>query len=242
MISAGLMFELTEYFENIDGVIQLKAPLELITRSLDSQQIVCDDLYEVSGTEVIEELSGDELKYTILVADSDGVFTEKYIVAGELADSAGYTESNDLADLANLENIFSEPTAIKIRVYFHSEGTTTPQLSEAVIEYDWAVLSPILHKTIVWGFIGDAKEGVEVQATLNRPGKYNNVMIKPEASIALTDSRGYWELELVDTETMGNAFFYIFDFDFATKISYKRRVPKVSQINFVELTLNDIIT
>lgn len=150
-------------------------------------------------------------------------------------------QSNTFAELTSvvMQGLTSSPSTVKPILVLHSNnGNDTPDITSYRIEYDFAVTpAPTFNKCIVWGFVQQSDgtmAGITVYAKLADLEVYNSVAsIIPANKSTITDSRGYWELELVNTDDMDTDSHYDFDLGGYKK---KKKVPDESTKRFEDLT------
>ncbi len=81
----------------------------------------------------------------------------------------------------------------------------------------------------VYGWVydigGDSLAGIEVTAEIPRayhPAKYGNVVITPFSKSTVTDSTGYWYLDLIPTSSLSNSQSkYMFTIKYQTGVIYR---------------------
>ena len=188
----------------------------------------------ISIIETATKNGNDEIKYIVKIADiwywlNNGILEES---------DETYTQANTEAELnANIENLISAASVCKIKLFLHSEDTTTtPILNNLYIEYSFGGETvDVIEKCIVWGYNFDCegnREQTQITIKLNRAqAQYKNYTTIKRTEISVTpDANGYWEVELVENANMENNTGYIFDFNNGER--FRRIVPNEQTKNF----------
>ena len=182
----------------------------------------------------VASISGDDnIKYVLKKGSSfyyhDG---SSWVVSDET-----YAQSNTVAEIQLYRSTFTtESVSFTWKAFLHSDsGQTTPALTSITITYDFHggdANDP--NKIIVYGWAyditGTVLQSASVSAQLTASSnKYDSGLIVTDTVISTTtDSVGYWELELVETDNMDGAK-YVFTFAKNNwKSMYTRQVPNNS--------------
>jgi hypothetical protein len=122
------------------------------------------------------------------------------------------------------------------------DSFVTPELQTISINYDFFGVENPISKTIVWGYYRDQNdlplENKEIQISLNKFSTQNTNQYSANVKTITTGVGGYWETDLIPSDTMNESGVkYIFDFK-AEENQYKKSltVPAVSEINFNNLS------
>lgn len=227
--------------EIVDGKAQLKIPYSVLNPVIKpAGELSVDGL--ISYLETVVKAGLDDIKTVIEKTGTTYWWNGSAWVA-----SSGYAESNTAAEIsANMASWdLSDGFLIRPVLYLHSEdGLTTPQADSITIEYDDHGVQPgAPNKCNVWGYEKDIKglpvEGVKISATLKNCDKesYNSDMgIMPSFIETETDSTGYWELELVETESISPAVEYCFRFENnGCMTTQSKSVPNVNSKNYYKI-------
>lgn len=199
--------------------------------------------YRIQGLDRFEETAptkpgSDEIKYTL----KKGTSWYYWNGAAWVVSDETYAQANTAAEIeANKATFTTLTITFAWRAFLHSDdGTTTPELDQLEIDYDYAGVTPdSVEKCVVSGHIYDAdgnpKVNALIKAILETDNiKYKtNIMLECEEQSDLTDVNGYWELELVETDNIQDTPKYIFTFE--NKI-YRRNVPDQASADFYTLT------
>jgi hypothetical protein len=183
----------------------------------------------------IVEPGSDSITFAIVV---NGV--DKYWNGSIWVDSTGVTESNTIAQIQTGASslVTTGIISIKIKAYLTSDdGTTTPELLDFTVSYDFVGAADEIDKTTVTGIISDI-DGLSdtdiVKIRLNKKAvEYKEAIQITGDEIEITpDSNGNWLAEIADTTDMEDNTYYIFEIK--NKI-FKRLVPKTGTIEFNDL-------
>lgn len=190
---------------NVTNVNATKYPIDNPT-ILEVDGVFTDDL--ISFVQSSSSAGSDAVKFVI---QKDGV--DQYWNGSAWASSSGYAQSNTGAEVVtNIGSLSVTGGAeIKLKVYLHSnDGSTTPSITSAAIEYDFAVEQPAAtSKCIVYCFLKDllgedigtdleAKLVIENKVAFNKGGF---VFAKMKKEVAFNDE-GYAEVELEETASV----------------------------------------
>lgn len=156
----------------------------------------------VASTTIV---NSDTIQYALQV---DGV--AKYWDGSAWSESTGHTQSNTLAEInANVASLLSLGAVIIPVIYLHShDGKTDPIIDELTITGDYSAPLPTTPTIIpVYGYVyspdGSPLSGVTVKAFLNSGAAYSSqVDISTQRKSTTTNSIGYWELDLIETDSM----------------------------------------
>lgn len=183
----------------------------------------------------IVEPGSDSVTFVIVV---NGV--DMYWNGSAWIESSGVLESNTVAEIQAGASflVSSGAISIKIKVYLTSnDGTTTPEILDFTIEYDFVGAIEDIDLTIVTGKISDI-DGISdtdiLKIRLNKKVvEYkDSIQITGDEIIITPDSNGNWQAEIADTDDMEDETFYIFEIK--NRI-LKRLVPKSGSIDFNDL-------
>lgn len=158
-----------------------------------------------SFVEAIVKSGSDDVKYAMRV---NGI--NKYWNGSAWVDSTGYAESNTATEInTNATSLVSIGSDVLPFIYLHSEdGTTTPEVDEITISGDFSGPTPGEPVVIpVYGNVydvhGNPLSGITVTAKLLQKSTYNDELdISTDVGSTLTDTNGYWELKLAETDSM----------------------------------------
>jgi len=200
--------------------------------------LTAEDLLSFEATVV--ETGDDTVTFTI---DISG--TEYYWNGVEWSTGGNYANSNTAAVInANVSTLsWTGSYDLKFIAYLHSDDAlTTPKLDSLSITYDLhgdAPGDPSI--CAVYGYIydiyGNAMENVVVKAVLTDVGMYDTYLVVSKAArTAVTNSEGYWDMSLIENETMQAGIGYTFSFSGeGLSDSYNRVVPNQTSANWVDL-------
>ena len=214
-------------------------------------QLVLDGTYPTTNPKIepIISISQDAITSflaTIVAAGSDAVqFTlkldgqEKYWDSAAWVNSDGtYAQSNTLADIqANIATFTTRGTIIPV-IFLHSDdGSTTPSIDVLTIDFNhYGGAASTENVCNVWGYVYDQLnnpiDGASIIVTPVDYGLTGDKVINLDPTTVTTDSTGYWEISLIETDTDGNNWFY--GFNVAGKLSSKL-VPNQVSANFNDL-------
>jgi hypothetical protein len=194
----------------------------------------------ISINSTLTATGSDLIKFSIEINS-----TNKYFNGSSWVNSSGYAQSNLLADITT--NIASLNCAtgsrIKFIAYLHSDsGITTPNIEDITEVYNfWGGVVTAPNICIVWGYIydnqGNPLNGVSVKANLELSTIYNSqIQLSQKKQETTTNSIGYWELNLTETESIDPNIKYKFEFkgfDYE-EVAY-RSVPNLTSIAYVNL-------
>ena len=192
-------------------------------------------------TATVTELGSDTVTFTIEV---DGV--EYYWTGAAWSTGGSFNNSNSYSDInTNITDLdLTGGKEIKFVSYIHSgDGSTTPELSEVSITYDLhGTLPGDVNTCVVYGYIYNSEstpiENATIKAKLTTKGIYNEeIIITTNIVETTTDTNGYWELNLVENESMQSGVGYEFEFIISglNGVKYLKTVPNVESINFINL-------
>lgn len=182
----------------------------------------------------------DSVKFVIEV---DGV--NKYWTGSAWSTSSGYAQSNTIAEInTNIATIsYGTGVAIRFIAYLHSDaGTSTPSVDDISITYNfWGGEATAPNICIVYGFVYDIEgnpiNSCVIKANLEMPSYYNSqLQLSQKKAETTTNTDGYWELELIETESMSPEIKYKFEFkgfDYED-ICYKS-IPNEISMPFLDL-------
>lgn len=156
-----------------------------------------------------------------------------------------FSKSNSLEEINNnLKTLpFKEKTDFNFIAIVGSNSAELPKFTKIIIEFDYVGEKPYnLDYCLVWGYLrdftGSPLEGQKIKITLPKK-KYQreDFMIIPFDKEVFTDSDGYWEIPLLNSNIIrGGAIdntHYVFSINGAL---YNRLVPEnVGVINFNDL-------
>ncbi len=183
----------------------------------------------------IIEPGTDSIKFSIQIAGQD-----KYWDGAAWSNADGtFAQTNTLTEVqTNLSALTDRGNTVPI-IYLHSnDGSTTPNIDDLTISFDFFG-GPTTPENVctVWGFLYDELNAPVVGATVSviptRFGLINDKIIDKVAKTVVTDSTGYWEIVLIETETTGNIWAYVF-----TIAGFKstKLVPDLTSAEFNTLT------
>lgn len=152
-----------------------------------------------------------------------------------------YAQANTAAEIeANKGSFTLIAVNTQIIMVLHtSDRENTPVGQNVKVLYDFAGNEDDINKCIVWGYNkkinGEVDESpFKVQLSQNAV-KYPDYTILSQDIITVTPNNitGYWEVELIETESMLSSIYYRFIFD---KIVIKKDVPNEDSKAFWELS------
>lgn len=206
----------------------------------DNPELVCNATFRHEGLDAFVETKSvagsDQIKYILKKG------TVKYYWTGSAwgVSDGTYGQSNTAAGIETNKATFTD-TAVttEVIVLIHSDdGSTTPELDQLGIDYDFSGSSPdSIDTCIVWGYQiqSDADPDVETIKIhlVNDAVKYKtNITITREDYTVTPDANGYWEIELAETENMDGTQRYAFAIGDEL---FEREVPNEISANFYEL-------
>jgi hypothetical protein len=216
----------------LSSVSELTANLKINLYPIDNPKI---QFVEKIGAQnilsflaTIEVEGNNQVTFTV---EKDSV--EKYYNSGWVNSNGDYTESNILTEVIdNITTLFGEGelgSSVSFNFFLHSDtGGTTPSLTNITINYDfYGIDDDVIEKTIIYGFIKDSqedKQGKIITARLNKDQvQYKEKTIyQNEIFSTISESDGYWELTLPDTDNMESGSKYIITIDGK---EYYRKIP-----------------
>jgi len=197
-----------------------------------------------SGEEIVNKSGLDNIKYNVEIS---GVW---YWINGsgiaEPVTADDYSQSNSVAEWNAALTQWDPPQAvyIRFRAFLHSEdGSTTPELDNMVLNYIYRGDPPdTIHTTLLWGRSFDG-EGVPVEndivivtpAKQVQEYKTNTIILKSELT-ASSNSEGYWQLYLIESDNLSNGFYFIIQ----KGITYKFKIPEQQKICINDLSLERV--
>ena len=171
----------------------------------------------VNSGQLMDGLEGFSATTTAAGSDSvtfilgvDGV--DKYWDGAAWSNSDGtLAQSNSAADVETNKAALdvSSGATVKVKALLHSDdGTTTPDITSVTLDYNFFISEPTKPtECIVYGWLidpgGDAISGGTVRAYVRESFKHGSHVIQIGTTQATTASDGYWEMSLVETETIG---------------------------------------
>lgn len=174
-----------------------------------------------SFSSVLTASGSDAIKFTVLVAGpSGGSFTEYYWNGAAWVTANGtYAQSNTAAEINTNGPAFSFLSTgkqIKIKAYLHSAtGLTTPDITSYTIGYSFFAVELIPGECIVYGWLlrqdGTAISGATVRIRNPSPFMHSGNLIPVLDQTTTTNSAGYWEISLIETETVGASYTFSFE-------------------------------
>lgn len=183
----------------------------------------------------ITEPGSDEVKFVINIDGQD-----KYWDGATWSNADGtFAQTNTLAEVQTNLAAFTDRGVVLPVIYLHSnDGSTTPNIDDLTISFDFFG-GPTTPENVctVWGFLYDELNAPVVGATVSviptRFGLINDKIIDKTAKTVVTDSTGYWEISLIETETTGDIWAYVF-----TIAGFKstKLVPDLTSAEFNTLT------
>jgi hypothetical protein len=185
---------------------------------------------------VLSAVGGDEVRWTI---SADGVL--KWWDGAAWANSNGTIAETSIAADVNAHAVqlaISGGVTLKPVAHLHSDdGSTTPDLTSATFDYSFFVVAePAPNTCVVYGWIlnldGMPRVGatVRVQSWKFEHGAY---VVNFFAEV-VTDASGYWEMNIVETETLGIRPYEIFVDH--VRIARDAQVPDALSASFDTLT------
>ena len=191
-------------------------------------------------TETSTKTGSDEVKY---VLTKDGInyyydsVTELWIVS-----DGTYTQTNTATEIsANKASFIEIGVTTKIIAYLHSDdGSTTPTLTQVDIEFDfYSVDVTAPSPCVVYGWIYDENGNVVENASVvavpsELKGVSGDKTISLQQKTGLSDSSGYWELELIASNNTGIYYNFYFNYDNHSQ-SFARLVPNEQSKAFGDL-------
>lgn len=178
--------------------------------------ILMDSL--VSFTPAVVAAGNDAVKYLLNIDGADTYWDGTDWVAsnGTYAQSNTAAEIDDNAAALDL----TDGKTVKVVVFLHSDnGTTTPSISSIAIVHGFAVAAPTAPaECVVFGFVfdhtGAPVQGAKVKVTNAAYFHHSNYYVKAHVAEVVTDADGYWELDLIETETVRK--YYSVDITYTT--------------------------
>lgn len=187
--------------------------------------------------EVVNVAGLDEVRIALRVGGQD-----KYWDGATWVDADGtYTQTNDFATIQTNLAAFTVKGALLPVIYLHSnDGSTTPNIDDLTISFDFfGGVSVDLKINTVWGYVFDSEdnpiEGVKIHVSPLIYAEINEKIIAPKRLIVKTNSEGYWEAKLIETDSIIDpAFGYFFRFDDsrAKDLTGKKYVPDAESSNY----------
>lgn len=164
--------------------------------------VVADDLTEFEET-TASAPSGSSIGW---VVNDDG--QDRYWTGSAWADSSGSPETNTAAEISSNLASFDAGTGstIKMKAYLVSDdGSVTPTLTTATLDYDFAFNPTVPNECVVYGTVkdstGDAIEGATVTVEPSPVFLHGENLIGNKIQ-ASTDSAGRWDASIVETATV----------------------------------------
>lgn len=185
---------------------------------------------------VLAASGSDEIRWTISV---DGVL--KWWDGAAWSNSDGtLAETNTAADVntnaAALD--ISAGVTLKPVAHLHSDdGSTTPDLTSATFDYSFFVVAaPEPNTCVVYGWIWNLDGTPKVGATVRvKSWKFEHgSYVVNFFSEVVTDASGYWEMNIVETETIGLRPYEVFVDN--VRIARDAQVPDALSASFDTLT------
>lgn len=187
---------------------------------------------------------GDQIKW-VVKADSN-----YYYISGgvpTITDGATYAESNTIAEWAVIWPSWDPPSAqnLKFKAFLHSDdGSSTPELDELSVFFDFQGQADDISKTIVWGKNFEPYGTLKISLSEDVVRYKDNIILRKQFNNGddiIIDSEGYWEFELPESVNQPSGIFYIFKFTDkeGAKTSYRARVPDTDSRAF--WLLDDIL-
>jgi len=164
---------------------------------------------------------------------------DKYFDGTTWTNSDGtYTQSNSIAVVqANISSLNIVGLLLPVALLHSNDGTTTPQLDNISVTYSFFGGAALTENTcVVWGYVYDENNApsasVEIKVTPTEFGFINNKVINRTELTVNTNATGYWEIELIETQTSGNQWAYKFVFPGYETV---RAIPDKSSESFNNL-------
>lgn len=175
--------------------------------STDNPTIMVNASTLIDGISLLSEVAtkvDSEVKYTINFGGVD-----KYWTGAAWATSDGtYSQANTAADVnTNVGTLdLSTGGTFKLKVFLHSDaGYSTPLLTSNSLDYSFFISASLPNECIIYGWVLDSKgegvSGAEIITSISAPFFHGENLIS-DSNSSITNSDGYWEMSLVETETV----------------------------------------
>lgn len=184
-------------------------------------------------------VGSDDIRLTFSV---NGI--RKWWDGAEWADSTGYSESNSIAEAAaNITTLLTgELSSVSWDAFLHSDdGSTTPQLLDTTLSYDVESAGDLQYCT-VYGTNIDGEGNINtnpfvIQLSQDAVQYFSNITRVTEITVIPNSITGYWEIALLETESMNENIYYNFIFTnnaglLPKKTIYKKDIPNLAFANF----------
>jgi hypothetical protein len=197
---------------------------------------------EITGFVATINVSGSDEVRWVMTVDS----VDKWWNGISWVDSTDYSETNTIAEIAaNIGTLLISNAAISYMTYLHSDdGSTTPQLLDVTISYNIAADVETQFCT-VYGTNIDTEGNPDstpfiIQLSQDAVRYFANITRITKITITPDENTGYWEIPLLETESMDESIYYEFIFtksidDFPKDTLIKKDIPNVAYKNFWEL-------
>jgi hypothetical protein len=166
---------------------------------------------------VFSASGSDTVKYTLLF---DGV--EYYVTGGVVtASNSTYAQSSSEAEIfAAVDAITTALTGgalVKLKAYLHAaDGSTTPILTNAEIEYSYFIPQDSRDRCIVSCYAADFLDAdatdVSVIVEVKKAFFSGDTLIKAGRQSFLVDSNGYFEEQFVSSEDAGRLYYFSIEY------------------------------
>lgn len=169
--------------------------------------IFMDEFLDFSST--LTAVGSDSVKFHVKVGATKYYFTGSAWEASDGSYAQSSTSAQITAGAPTITGInVGNGDSVTLYAVLHStNGTTSPTLTAAVITSSYFGPLPTGPNTcVLWGYIVDQDGSPQISSTVSviNPSYYENqgLMIAPVTSTAITNSVGYFEMDLYETTTV----------------------------------------
>lgn len=175
---------------------------------LQNSTVLADELEGFVET-TASKPSGSDIKYTIVLNSQ-----QNYFDGANWVNSDGtFLQSNTAAEIESNKTSLdiSSGANLKVNAFLHSDdGSVTPTLTTVTVSYSFFINPTNPPECLVYGWALDMEGNGDLGATISAfvPGNggffhgNNLVFVQSETT---ADVNGYWEMSLVETETIGKS-------------------------------------
>lgn len=171
--------------------------------SITHSGILMDDLVDFIAT--LEAPSGTSIKGSLVAGN-----TPMFFDGNQWTPSSGYIQTNTVDEIQANKDSFdlSQGYNLKVKIYLHSDtGLSTPNISQIQIDYDFYALRPAgPNRCILYGWTRDILGLNIASAKLHIQPKeaffHSGTLVIPAKKTIVSDSDGYLEGEVIETETV----------------------------------------